>query len=80
MDTDKGISKMLGNYEEVVQYTPGESVITQACLTLCDPLDCQAPLSMEFSRQECWRGCHSLLQDLPNPGLELGSPAPQADS
>ena len=25
-------------------------------------------------------GCHSLPQDLPNPGIELGSPALQADS
>ena len=37
----------------------------QLCLTLCNPMDytaCQAPLSMGFSRQECWRGCHLLLQ------------------
>ena len=28
----------------------------QSCLTLCDPMTvaCQAPLSMEFSRQEYW--------------------------
>ena len=25
-------------------------------------------------------GCHSLLQDLPDPGIEPGSPALQADS
>ena len=24
---------------------------TQSCLTLCDPMDCQAPLSMGFSRE-----------------------------
>ena len=35
---------------------------------------CQAPLSMEFSRQEYWRGSHSLLQGIfptqaVNPGL-----------
>ena len=38
----------------------------------------QAPLSMGFSRQEHWSGCHFLLQDLPNPGIEpasLTSPA-----
>ena len=30
----------------------------QSCLTLCDPMDCspQAPLSMEFSKQEYWSG------------------------
>ena len=33
-------------------------LVAQSCLTLCDPMDCshQAPLSMEFSRQEYWRG------------------------
>ena len=25
---------------------------------------CQAPLSMEFSRQEYWRGCHPLFQGI----------------
>ena len=48
----------------------------QLCLTLCDSMDCvcQAPLSMGFSRQECWSGlpCPS-LGDLPNPGIELSS-------
>ena len=30
----------------------------QSCLTLCNSMDCspQAPLSMEFSRQEYWSG------------------------
>ena len=42
---------------------------------------CQAPLSMGFSKQDTGVGCHSLLQgDLPNPGIELRSPALQADS
>ena len=38
-------------------------LVTQSCLVLCDPwtVACQAPLSMEFSRQEYWSGCHSLL-------------------
>ena len=39
----------------------------------------QAPLSMGFSRQEYWSG-DSSPGDLPDPGLELGSPALQADS
>ena len=30
--------------------------VTQLCPTLCDPMDCQAPLSMGFSRQEFWSG------------------------
>ena len=41
----------------------------------------QAPLSMEFSTQEYWRGlpCPS-PGDLPDPGIEPGSPVLQADS
>ena len=36
----------------------------------------QAPLSMEFSRQEYWSGLPFLYPgDLPNPGIEPGSPA-----
>ena len=39
-------------------------LITQLCQTLCDTANCQAPLSMEFSKQEYWSG---LL--LPSPGI-----------
>ena len=34
-------------------------LVTQSCLTLCDPMDCIAhpsPLSMGFFRQEYWSG------------------------
>ena len=41
---------------------------------------CQVPLSMEFSRQEYWGGCHSLLQGLLKPGSKPRCPALQADS
>ena len=41
----------------------------------------QAPLSIEFSRQEYWSGLpFPFPRDLPNPGIEPGSPALQADS
>ena len=41
----------------------------------------QAPLSMEFSRQESWSGQpFPSPGDLPNPGIEPRSPALQADS
>ena len=41
----------------------------------------QAPLSMEFSRQEYWIGLpfHS-LGNLPDPGVNPGSPILQADT
>ena len=56
-------------------------LVTQSCLILCNPTDCNLPGSSG----------HGILQarivewvvipgDLPNPGLKLGSPALQADS
>ena len=41
----------------------------------------QAPLSMEFSRQEYWSGLpFPSPEDLPDPGIDPRSPALQADS
>ena len=41
----------------------------------------QVPLSVGFSRQEYWSGLpFPSPGDLPNPGIEAGSPALQADS
>ena len=41
----------------------------------------QAPLSMGFSRQEYWsRLPCPPPEDLPDPGIQLGSPALQVDS
>ena len=37
--------------------------VTQSCLILFYHMD-QAPLSVEFSRQEYWSGLHSLLQSI----------------
>ena len=57
--------------------------VTQSCLILCDAWTgaSQAPLSMEFSRQEYCSGlpCPS-PGDLPDPGIKPRSPALQADS
>ena len=58
-------------------------LIAQSGPTLCDPwtVACQAPLSMEFSRQESWSGLpFSSPGYLPNPGIEHGSSTLQADS
>ena len=41
----------------------------------------QAPLSVGFSTQQYWNGLpFPSPEDLPNPGIEPGSPALQADS
>ena len=61
-----------------------ESEVAQSCPTLCDPMDCiayQAPPSMGFSWQECWsRLPFPSPGDLPDPGIEPGSPLLRADA
>ena len=50
--------------------------VAQLCPALCNPWTVahQAPLSMEFSRQEYWSGLlHSPPRDLPNPDSEPAS-------
>ena len=60
--------------------------VAQSCLTLCHPTDCskgahQAPLSMEFSRQEFWSDQpFPSPGELPDPRIKPRSPALQAHS
>ena len=57
-------------------------IVAQLCPTICDPMivALQVPLSMEFSTQEYCSGLpFSSPGDLPDPGIEPGSPALQAD-
>ena len=58
-------------------------LVALLCLTLWDPwtVTRHAPLSVGFSRQEYWSELpFPQPGDLPNPGIEPGSPALQADS
>ena len=58
-------------------------LVTQLCPTLCNSMDLvhQAPLSIEFSRQEYWSGFPwASPGNIPNSGAERWSPALQADS
>ena len=58
-------------------------LVTKSCLTLATPwtVACQAPLSMGFSRQKYWSGLpFPSPGDVPDPGMEPGSPVLQADS
>ena len=60
-----------------------ESEIAQSCPTVWDPMDCSPPSSssMEFSRHEYWsRFPFPSPRDLPDPGIEPGSPTLQADA
>ena len=59
------------------------SKLLQSCPTLCDLMDCSLPgsLSMGFSRQEYWSGLpFPSPGDLPNPGIEPGSPSLEAEA
>ena len=61
----------------------GGSLVAKSCPTLATPWTVahQAPLSMGFSRQECWSGLpFPSPGDLPNPGIEPRSPALQEDT
>ena len=61
----------------------GGGLVAKSCLTLATPwtIACQAPRSVEFSRQEYWSGLPCPPQgDLPNPGIESRSPTLQVDS
>ena len=56
--------------------------MAQFCLTLCDPetVAQQAPLSLEFSRQEYWCSLSFTTPgDLPEPGTEPRFPELPAD-
>ena len=58
-------------------------LVAHLCLTLVTPWTVarQAPLPMEFSRQEYWKGLpFPSPGDLPDPGIKPRPPALQADS
>ena len=78
MSIDKGMDK------DVVKKL--KVLVAQLCPPVCDTMDCghrthQAPLSMEFSREEYRSGLPShSLGHLPHPEIEHGSPALPANS
>ena len=58
-------------------------LVLQSCPTLCNPMNCNLPGSSVhgFPRQEYWSELpFSSPGNLPTPGIELKSPALQADS
>ena len=62
---------------------PAAAKLLQSCTTFCNPITLafQAPLSLEFSRQEYQSELpFPSPEDLPYPGIKPGSLALQADS
>ena len=65
--------KGVWGWQERVKHILESESVTQLCLAFATPwiVACQAPLSMEFFRQEYWSGQpFSSPGDLPNPGME----------
>ena len=61
----------------------GGSLVAKLHLTLATPWTVahQPPLSMGFPKKEYWSGLPFLSPgDLPDPGIEPGSPASEADA
>ena len=78
----KSISLKLGKDHYLI-LSQVKVLVAQSCPTLCNPMDCGPPgyTVHGFSRQEYWNGFpFPSPGDLPNPGIELGSPRLQADS
>ena len=57
-------------------------MLRRCCIWLWDPrtIACQAPQSVEFSRQEYWSELPFPSPDLPDPGIDPTYPALHADS
>ena len=56
--------------------------VTKTCLTLCDPMDCSSAgllCPWDFPGKSAGVGCR-FQGNLPDPGIEPGSPALQVDS
>ena len=89
---EKTISKKLelqscatwqGRLKKKLHHLSGTCLVSQSCLTLCDPLNCSlpSPSVCGFFRQEYWCGLpFPSPGDLSNSGMELVSPAQQVDS
>ena len=74
---DMSLSKRCSFHRKV------KMLVAQPCPTLCNPMDYNLPGSSvpEFSKQEYWSGLpFPSPGDLPDPGIEPGSPAFQADA
>ena len=74
------------SYSYILYYNiiyENESEVAQSCPTLCDPMNCSLPCSSVYgifqARVLEWVAI-SFSRDLPDPGIEPGSPTLKADS
>ena len=76
-------SKLFCAANKISLLAESESEVPQSCPTFCDPMDCilLGSSSTGFFRQEYWSGLpFPSPGDLPDTGIEPGSPTLQADS
>ena len=70
-------------YHDLPIKVNSESEVAQLCLTLCDPVDCSLPGSSIHGILQArileWVAT-SFSRDLPDPGIEPGSPSLQTDA
>ena len=70
------LTSTLHSDQGLYEYFRSNLLLKQACVVIAR----QAPLSIGFSKQECWSGLpFSPPGDLSDSGIEPGSPALQAD-
>ena len=75
--------KEVRGYSKLYSATEQRAVKSLSRVQLCDPMDCSPPGSsgLDVSRHEYWSGLpFPSPGDLPDPGIEPGSPALQADT
>ena len=74
----------LSPYKWFVEWMKVKSEIAQSCPTLCDPMDCSLPgfsvHGIFQARVPEWVTVSFSRGDLPDPGIEPGSPTLQADA
>ena len=70
--------KFIGKLDWLILYSSNVVLVTQSCLTLCDPTDCSPPgISVHGVLQARILEWVVFLspEDVPNPAIEPGSPA-----
>ena len=69
------ILKYIPSHNNHLLASISDSEVAQSCPTLWDPMDCSLPGSSVHQISQSWSGWpFPSPRDLPNPGIEPGSP------
>ena len=79
LDIHGGGSRTTPLLSRIPEFIGVPCLVTKSCPVFCDPTDClthQAPLPLDFPRENTGVGCRFLSPgDLPDPGIKPTSPA-----